>query len=163
MGRSHTLEAIVLQTHNVGEADRFCILFTRERGKLAARARGVRKLQSKMGGTLLPMQHIHVDIVEGSAGMLITSVHRIGKETNADLKSFSQTQQGIEMLISILEDDHPLEEIFDLTLKFLEACDNGHDKPLLPFSIRLLHLLGVLPDRKSDIFRVLSDEEFIYI
>jgi len=26
-----------------------------------------------------------------------------------------------------------------------------------------LHLLGVLPDRKSDIFRVLSDEELIYI
>ena len=56
MPQSQTYEALILQSHDVGEADRFLILFTRERGRLAARARAVRKPKSKMGGSLLPLK-----------------------------------------------------------------------------------------------------------
>ena len=68
MAHSESVEAVVLKTYDVGEADRFCIVLTKERGRIAARARGVRKLTSKMGGSLLPLHHVHGLInVVGSA------------------------------------------------------------------------------------------------
>ena len=73
MPKSQELEAIVLQTHNVGEADRFCILLTKERGKIPVRARGVRKPKSRMGGSLLALQRIQVTVHEGSAGFMVTA------------------------------------------------------------------------------------------
>ena len=46
-------EAIILDTADVFEADRSLLLFTRELGKLRARARGVRKPTSRLTGHLL--------------------------------------------------------------------------------------------------------------
>lgn len=40
---SYRAEAIVLRTHKLGEADRIITLLTRERGKIRAVAKGVRR------------------------------------------------------------------------------------------------------------------------
>ena len=163
MPRSQELEAIVLQTHNVGEADRFCILLTRERGKIPARARGVRKPKSRMGGSLLALQRISVTVHEGSAGFMITAASSTDN-IQTTLAGFLQMQQVSEMLLSVLEDDHAIPEIFDLTVTFLDICKNNPSPRVLPFSIRLLHLLGVLPEDASHrIFAHMSDAERQYI
>lgn len=163
MSRTSTVEAIVLQTHDVGEADRFCILFTKERGKLAARARGVRKPGSKMGGAVLPMSHISVQLTEGSAGFLITDAMRIGSSTDRDIGSFLNAQQGIELLLSTLHDEEPLPEIFRVTLKFLDACATSKSHTVLPFTVTLLHLLGLLPDTDDPYFDRFSDNQKQFI
>ncbi|MBU1911666.1 recombination protein O N-terminal domain-containing protein, partial [Patescibacteria group bacterium] len=48
MPHSQTYNSIILKAYDVGEADRFLILFTREKGRMTARARAVRKLKSKL-------------------------------------------------------------------------------------------------------------------
>jgi recombinational DNA repair protein (RecF pathway) len=58
MSHAQTFEAIVLKTYDVGEADRLCILFTRERGRVMARASGARRLKSRLGASLLPFHHL---------------------------------------------------------------------------------------------------------
>ena len=115
MSRTKDYEAIVLKTHDVGEADRFCILFTKERGRIAARARGVRKLKSRMGGVLLAPNHISVTLTEGSVGFSVNSVLSLGqKNMQGNVDQFAQTQNGIELLLSLLHDEEPLQDIFDL-------------------------------------------------
>ncbi len=164
MAHSETVEAIVLKTHDVGEADRFCILFTRERGKIAARARGVRKPTSRFGGSILPLGVIQVEIREGSAGFMICHALRKKALSQGSVSTFLYAQQGIELLLNTLQDEEPLPEIFDATLHFLEACEM-HDAPcVLPFTLQLLHLMGLLPQRE-DLYRFgqFSNEQMHYI
>lgn len=44
--RTLRVEAVVLSHREMGEADRFVVLFTRERGKIRAIAKGVRDRKS---------------------------------------------------------------------------------------------------------------------
>ena len=64
MSRTRSVEAIILRTIDIGDADRFCILFTKEAGRKGARARGVRKTMSRLGGLLLPFRHLRIDLAE---------------------------------------------------------------------------------------------------
>ena len=153
MGNTVTLEAIILNTYDVGEADRYCILFTKERGKIAARARSVRKLSSKMGGSLLPLQHVQLLLREGSAGFMISDVQRVSHLEFADISAFLSAQQGMELLLNTLQDDEPMMDIFTLTLKFLEHCCEDAKQYVLPFTIQLLEMLGLLPETHNVYFQ----------
>ena len=159
MGRTSTVEAIVLKTHDVGEADRFCILFTKERGKLAARARSVRKPGSKMGGSVLPMSHVSLQLTEGSAGFMITDAKRISDAADHAIGSFLNAQQGMELLISTLQDEEPLPELFDTTLHFLHTCATSSTHTVLPFTLSLLNVMGLLPEIDEPYFDRFSDNQ----
>lgn len=145
MSSTRTYSTIVLRTYDVGEADRFCILLTRERGRIAARARGVRRLKSRMGGSLLPFRRVQADIHEGRSGFLITGVHdAISLLPQNSAYGIESAHRGIELLQHLLEDEEPLPDVFDMTEKFLESC-SGQQAPLLPFTVRLLSALGMFP------------------
>lgn len=159
MGRTRTLESIVLKTHDVGEADRFCILFTKELGKIAARARSVRKPGSRIGGTVLPTSHCSLQVVEGSAGFLITDAKRISEHYDQPLGSFLNVQQGMELLLSVLHDEEPMPELFDATLAFFDLCANSKTHTVAPFTLKLLSLLGLLPDIDAEYFAKCSDNQ----
>jgi len=150
MPHSYTYEAIVLKAYDVGEADRFLVLFTRERGRLSARARAVRKMKSRLGGSLLPFQHITVGLTEGSAGMIVTSAQCKSETEMSSTNAFLFTEQGIEILLSLLHEEEPLPEIFDLTLEFLEKCQTEERDPVLPFIIKLLTIMGLSPDGSTE-------------
>ena len=137
--------SIILKAYDVGEADRFLILLTKERGRLSARAKAVRKLTSKLGGSLLPYNHVTIGLHEGKAGFIVTSAQKLPSPDLTETKSFLNTQQGIELLISLLHDDKPLPELFDLTLEFLQKCPEPEPEPVLPFTINVLRSLGLLP------------------
>lgn len=155
MAHTETHDAIILKTYDVGEADRFCILFTRGRGRLAARAPAVRKLKSKMGGSLLLPHHVTVEMRESSAGWMIVSAQQQGDVTDAaDVSAFVLREQGIELLLCLLHDEEALPEIFDLTLEFLE------NPKVLQFSIRLLYLLGLI---SLEFFGPVSEQEREFI
>ncbi len=156
MARAESYEAIVLKTYDVGEADRLCICFTRERGRLAARARGARKPQSHMGGSLLPMQHVVLSLKESSAGAIVTGAELRSAPPPCDVSSFLELERGMEMLLCLLHDEDSLPEVFDLTLRFLQR------PRLLPFAIHLLHLMGLvslaffgpLPDSEKQFIQI---------
>jgi len=146
MAHSRTYEAIILKAYDVGEADRFLILFTRERGKLTARARGVRKPGSRMGGHVLPFQRSSLTLVEGHAGLLVVAAQRKSPSTPSAILPFLHAEEGMEILAALLHGEEPLPEIFDCTQSFLDACHEGLSDPVLPFTIEILHLFGLLPD-----------------
>jgi DNA repair protein RecO len=152
MARTQSAEAIVLRSIDIGEADRFCILFTRQRGRLAARARGVRKLGSRMGGSLLPFSHVRVDVVETDNSATITSASAVTHHLleYGEYEVFTRLHRGAELTLALTEDDEPLPKVFDLLLTFTHAVAVPGCDPVLPFSLCLLHLLGLLPLREED-------------
>ncbi|MDO8649430.1 MAG: DNA repair protein RecO [Candidatus Peregrinibacteria bacterium] len=166
MSRSQTLQAIVLRTYDVGEADRFCILFTHERGRLAARANGVRKVKSRMGGSLLPLSAVTVGVSESRGGILITSAQRIEAldRPHPSLRQFAEAEQGIELLLALTENDEPMPALFEATLGFLAACAEAPQNAVLAYRIVLLRELGLLPSGDNPrFFADLTDEEKIFL
>lgn len=166
MARTYSLEAIVLRTVDVDEADRFCILFTRERGRLAARARGVRKMQSRLGGVLLPFRHLTIEIAESDHSRTVTGAapHPSSAIITPDIKAFMRWERGVELLLGLTEEDEPLPRVFDLLLAFLAVASDPSLDPLLPFQLRLLALLGLLPATEDDRrFSALSSDAKLYV
>src|SRR6266508_2240136 len=65
MARSYTTEAVVLRSFRFGEADRVLHLYTLERGRVGAIAKGVRKTKSRFGGRLEPLSHVELVLHHG--------------------------------------------------------------------------------------------------
>ena len=164
MRKSATLEAIVLRAIDVGEADRLCVFFTREEGRKAARARSVRKTGSRLGGTLLPYRHVTVELSETEHHSTVTGAVDRGDlpEIAGSFDSFLRLQQGVELLLNLTEDDEPVPGVFDLLLQMVRLCDRK--EALLPFQLRLLHLMGFMPEGDEDMrYRALSEEAKAYV
>ncbi len=152
MPRSFTDEAIVLRSHNVGETDRFCVLFTRGSGRVTVRATGARKIQSRRGRGLLPLHRISVTWEQHSFGNSVTAVECLDAHSEAwrNAERFSCAAQGIELLLTLTEDGLDLPDVYDLTAEFLRAC--GSTVPTVAlrlYTLKLLKLLGYLPSAQS--------------
>lgn len=166
MAHSQSTEAIVLKTYDVGEADRFCILFTREKGRIAARASGARRLMSRLGAALLPFHHLTVELKEGSAGWIIAGVARQSSDRTApaSLSTFTALEEGIEILLRLVTDEGALPDVFDTTLAFITACREGIPHANSAYSFALLHHLGLLPgDDELENFSSLGSHERAYV
>ncbi|MER3412601.1 MAG: DNA repair protein RecO, partial [Thermoleophilia bacterium] len=59
-GRTLTTEAIVLRSLRFAEADRILHLYTAERGRMGAIAKGARRTRSRLGGRLEPLSHVEL-------------------------------------------------------------------------------------------------------
>lgn len=145
------LDGIVLRTHDVGDADRLCIVLTRQRGRIAARARAVRKLGSRMGALLLPGRRLTLDVRSEDGHATIDAARLMGEVPDlADPVALAAAQQGIELVLLLTEDDEPLPAVFDALFQFVHVCHVDPAHALVPFQLRLFHLLGFLPSHVDD-------------
>ena len=153
MARTETCEAITLKTYDIGEADRLCIFLTNTHGRIAVRAKGVRKLTSKWGSSVQSFQHLTLDLAEHSSGYYLRSATCIESfpSLRTDLQKFSIAARGAELLLHFLHDTEPSDAIFALAREYFEQCDAALNDLLFPtFQLMLLKELGLLPTYKSD-------------
>ena len=77
-GRSYKTEAVVLRSFRLGEADRVLHLYTHDRGRVGAVAKGVRKTKSRFGARLEPLSHGELMLHQGSGELqTVTGVELI--------------------------------------------------------------------------------------
>ena len=69
-------EAIVLRSMRYGEADRILHLFTPDRGRLSAIAKGVRRAKSRFGGRLEPYFRLQLVLYQGRSDLLTVTARR---------------------------------------------------------------------------------------
>ncbi len=152
MSRTLSVDTVILRTVDIGDADRFCILFTRERGRMAARAKGVRKMTSRLGGTLLPFRHVSLQLSVSDHGSVITGAVPVTTIpiNLSSFETFIRLQRGVELLLALTDDDEPLPRVFDLLLQFMALAPSDDCDPLSAFGVRLLFLLGLLPSSHHD-------------
>jgi DNA repair protein RecO (recombination protein O) len=58
VGRTYRTEAVVLRSIRLGEADRVLHVYTLDRGRVGAVAKGVRRTKSRFGARLEPLSHV---------------------------------------------------------------------------------------------------------
>lgn len=148
-GPIHRDEGIVLRTYRLGEADRIVVLLTRQRGKVRAVAKGVRKTKSKFGSRLEPMSHCALQIYEGRELDLITQAESIDtfRTVRDDLDRIARGISMLEVVDQMAQEGLPNPELFRMLLGALRTLD-GSDSPLVTpaFLWKVLALEGFRPE-----------------
>jgi DNA repair protein RecO (recombination protein O) len=159
-GRSTTTEAVVLRAIRFGEADRVLHLFTADRGRLGAVAKGVRKTTSRFGGRLEPLSHVELVLHRGSGelqtvtGVQLVRPHQAARD---DYYRLSAGLIGAEAMLRLFPEQERNERAFTALTRFLDLLDDtphaaerpSLDPLALAFQLKLLWLSGYLPHLTS--------------
>lgn len=147
--RAYKTTAFVLRARNLGEADKILTLFTAERGKLDAVAKGVRRQKSALSGRLEFLSEATLSLHRGRNLDVITSAeilhsHFAGVVTPQGYAAGSIIAELIE---AFCEPDLAVPAIYDLLAGILSVFDAGGEQLLLlpRFELRLLDALGLAP------------------
>ena len=146
----YSAEAVVLRKVDYGEADRILTLFTRERGKLPAIAKAVRRAKSRMSGQLDVFSHGRMMLAEGRRMDVVTQFQRITHSDGlaADLPRGAAAAVVVEVTDKILEERHPQPELFEVVVGALEHLSDPRINArmeLADFLMRILAELGYAP------------------
>jgi DNA repair protein RecO (recombination protein O) len=151
-GRPLKTEAVVLRSLRFGEADRILHLYTRDRGRISAIAKGVRRAKSRFGGRLEPFSHVSLVLHEGRSDLMTVTgadsvrPHRRLKEHAATLDAAARACDAVGRLFETSE-PHP--EVFHLLLNELALLDadpaNATHANQLAFRMKLLLAAGLAP------------------
>lgn len=111
-----TVDALVIKRKNVGEADRFITLFTKQLGKMRVLARGVRKISSKRAPHVEIFNHIIATIHKGTSQDTLTEVSPITsyEAIREDLKRVGAAYYLCELIDGLLPIEQPHEDVFML-------------------------------------------------
>ena len=93
MAGSLKTDAIVLRSMRYGEADRILHLYTPDRGRLSAIAKGVRKTKSRFGGRLEPYFRLQLVLYQGRSDLL-TVTHAETVEGHPRLREHAGALDG---------------------------------------------------------------------
>ena len=157
MGRTFKTEAVVLRSFRFGEADRILHLYTHDRGRVGAVAKGARKTKSRFGARLEPFSHVELMLHQGSGelhtvtGVSLVDAHR---RTREDPYRLSVGLVGAEAMLRLFVEEERNERAFEALTRFLSALDvvpagtSGRaatDPLALAFQLKLLWLSGYVP------------------
>ena len=141
-------EAIVVRTYKLGEADRIVVLFTRDRGKVRAVAKGVRKTSSRFGARLEPMSHIAVQLYEGRELDTITQAESLEsfRGLRDDLERITRSAAMLEAVDHMSPERERNTKLYTMLVGALRTLAQ-HDHPLIvpAFFFKLLALEGLRP------------------
>jgi DNA repair protein RecO (recombination protein O) len=148
--RLYRVSSILIRQRDLGEADRIVILYTRERGKLSAVAKGVKRPRSKLAGGLQLFSHARVQLAAGRSLEVVTQVHPITAlyHLREDMRRYTHASYAAEVLDAFTDEGSSDPPLFDLLLGTLSALDAGGDPGVLArsFELKLLTRLGHGPE-----------------
>ena len=158
--RSYRSEAVVLERHDFGEADRVLVLFTRQRGKLRAVAKGVRRTTSRLAGHLELFTHVELQLARGRELDLITQAETRNpfRALREDLGRTSHAYHVAELADALTEDQAEQPELFELLIQTFAALESTPD-PRLTVDHYQVKLLGIAGFRPSLSYCLLCREE----
>jgi DNA repair protein RecO (recombination protein O) len=159
-GRSYKTEAVVLRSIRFGEADRVLHLYTLDRGRVGAVAKGVRKTKSRFGARLEPLSHAELVLHQGSGelqtvtGVQLVRPHQAARD---DYYRLSVGLIGAEAMLRLFPEQEANERAFTALTRFLDLLDgtpHAAERPALDplalsFQLKLLWVSGYLPHLTS--------------
>ena len=134
--REKKTEAIILDTTDVFDADRSLLLFSREFGKVRARAKGVRKSTSRLTGHLLLYIPTQLELVESGGWYLVTQAQILSHYASVEtypkdvLRFLRQATILAEAVNKLFVDNDPHPAVYDglvYTLDRLRDLCEGED------------------------------------
>ena len=150
----------MLRSLRFSEADRILHLYTQDRGRIGAIAKGVRKTKSRFGARLEPLSHVELLLHEGAGelqtitGVELLRSHRAARE---DTYRLNVGLIGAEAMLRLFGEPEANDRAFTALARFLDLLDDAPpaesrpalDPLALSFQLKLLWLAGYLPHLTS--------------
>src|SRR5438128_2824533 len=159
-GRPYKTEAVVLRSFRFGEADRVLHLYTLERGRIGAVAKGIRKTRSRFGARLEPLSHVELMLHQGSGELqTVTGVELVRSHHEAREQQYrlGVGLVGAEAMLRLFTEQEANARAFQALTRFLDLLDDvgteasrpALDPLVISFQLKLLWLSGYLPHLTS--------------
>ena len=150
--KTYKTEAIVLRHHPIGEADYLLTLYTPNRGKLRAVARGARRIKSRLGGHVEPPMRASLFMVKGQNLDSVNQAEALEgfRPLREDLNRLSQALYMLELVDAFSQEEQPNYPVYRLVLDSLRSLSADAPPALLPyFQMRLLDYSGFRPELRQ--------------
>jgi DNA repair protein RecO (recombination protein O) len=156
-GRSYKTEAVVLRSFRFGEADRVLHVYTLDRGRVGAVAKGIRKTKSRFGARLEPLSHVELMLHEGTGELQTVTGAALVRSHHAAREEPYRLGVGLiaaEAMLRLFGEPEANQRAFGALARFLDLLDEAPvlepDRPaldplVLSFQLKLLWLSGYLP------------------
>jgi DNA repair protein RecO (recombination protein O) len=148
-------QGVVLRSIRFGEADRIVHLYTPQRGKVGAIAKGVRRSRSRFGGRLEPFFRLDLVLHEGRGDLLtVTSAETVAAHARlrGDARALDTAARACDAVTRLFDTGEPHPNVFNLLCNELALLDaragaddfSGHANQLA-FRLKLLVAAGFAP------------------
>ncbi len=148
--RLYRVDAVILKRTDVGEADRLLTLYTAERGKLRAVAKGARKPSSRKTGHVELFNRASLLIAVGRDLDVVTQAETVEsfQPVRSDLDRLSYAYYFAELVDRFTEEEEENRQIFDLILNAFHWLGQTEHLPRTArfFELALLDSLGYRPE-----------------
>jgi DNA repair protein RecO (recombination protein O) len=140
---------VVLRTYKLGEADRIVSFLTRDRGKVRAVAKGVRKTKSRFGGRLEPTSHVALLLYEGRGELDIVSQAETldhFRPLRDDLDRLGRAVSMLEAADQLAQERQPHRRLYEMLVGALRTLADQDAPMVVPgFFLKALALEGFRP------------------
>ena len=152
MAGSLKTEGIVLRSLRYGEADRILHLYTPDRGRVSAIAKGVRRARSRFGGRLEPFFRLNLVLYEGRSELLtVTSAETVAAHPRLreDAGALDGAARACEAVARVFDEGDPHAGVYHLLGNQLALLDADPARAgranALAFRLKLLLAAGFAP------------------
>jgi DNA repair protein RecO (recombination protein O) len=156
MAGNFKTEAIVLRSIRLGEADRVLHLYTAERGRVGAVAKGVRRVRSRFGGRLEPLFRVRLVLHEGRGELLtVTSAETVHAHPalRERREALERATQACDAVLRLFDSEEPNRPAYNLLCHELGLLDSDAGAATraqaLAFRMKLLLAAGFAPELTS--------------
>jgi DNA repair protein RecO (recombination protein O) len=144
-------EAVVLRTHNLGEADRIVTMLSKHHGQIRGVAKGVRRTTSKFGSRLEPFMVVDVQLFEGRNLDTVSQVETLaayGREIIADYAAYTAATAILETAEKLTGDVSSQQQYLLLVgaLRSLSRAEHPSSLILDSYLLRALSIAGWAPN-----------------
>ena len=119
-------EAVVLRSIRYGEADRILHLYSRERGRIGAIAKGVRRVKTRFGGRLEPLFRVDLLLHEGRGELhTVTSADTVDAHPSLRERrdALERATQACDAVLRLLDSQEPNRAAYNLLCHELRLLD----------------------------------------
>jgi DNA repair protein RecO (recombination protein O) len=146
----YNLQAIVLRNRLYKEHDKLVGLFSVERGRFTALAKGASRPTGGLRGLTQPFTQVNLTLARGRGSLdVITQgeVERPFISLRQDLEKIAYASYMSELITLAMPEDKPSRSVFALLLSAFALLDMDMSPPLAScfFELRLLDALGLAP------------------
>jgi DNA repair protein RecO (recombination protein O) len=146
-------EAVVLRSLRFGEADRVLHLYTAERGRVGAVAKGVRRVRTRFGGRLEPLFRVQLVLHEGRGELCtVTSAETVDAHPalREHREALERATQACDAMLRLFDAAEPNRPAFHLLARELALLDSDPSRATrahgLAFRLKLLLAAGFVPE-----------------
>jgi len=157
-GKSVKTEAIVLRSIRYGEADRILHLYSKDRGRIGAIAKGARKPRSRFGGRLEPFFRLDLMLHEGRSDLMtVTGVTTLDgyPRLRSSGPALTAGARACDAFLRLLDSAEANPPAYNLLSRYLELLDEPQQpraaslEVALSFRLKLALVAGFVPELAS--------------